>query len=213
MLLHSKKYAEFIQNKDYSPAKILFDYVLAIIGLVFLFPVLIVIATAVKIDSPGPVFYRARRTGLYGKYFYIYKFRSMVTGADRGPGTTSRNDPRVTRVGNLIRRYKLDELPQLINILKSEMSFVGPRPELPYYTDQYSVDEQIILMVKPGITDYSSMHFSNLNEVISDEDPDTCFEENILQDKNKLRIRYVLQRTFTGDIKLIFMTIILLFRR
>jgi lipopolysaccharide/colanic/teichoic acid biosynthesis glycosyltransferase len=132
----------------------------------------------------------------------------MVVGADKGAGTTSRNDPRVTAVGRFIRRYKLDELPQLLNVLVGDMSFVGPRPELPRYTDQYQGEELLILQVRPGITDYSSLKFSNLNDLIGDEDPDQAYEEKILAEKNRLRIQYVKDQSFWLDLSLILKTIL-----
>jgi lipopolysaccharide/colanic/teichoic acid biosynthesis glycosyltransferase len=132
----------------------------------------------------------------------------MYLGSEKMAGSTSRNDSRITTVGKFIRKYKIDELPQLINIFKGEMSFVGPRPELKKYTDQYKGDELLILKVKPGITDFSSIKFSNLNDLIDDDNPDSNFEKNILASKNILRIKYVKTATFFGDIKLIFLTIL-----
>jgi lipopolysaccharide/colanic/teichoic acid biosynthesis glycosyltransferase len=127
----------------------------------------------------------------------------MQVGAELGAGTTSRNDARITPVGRFIRRYKLDELPQLFNVLRGDMSFVGPRPELLRYTSQYVGDEKLILCVRPGITDLSSIQFSNLNTLIDDENPDRNFEERILPHKNRLRIKYVRERSFLLDFKLI----------
>jgi lipopolysaccharide/colanic/teichoic acid biosynthesis glycosyltransferase len=206
------KYIKWNYESFYEICKRGFDITIALIGLLLLFPMLIFISIAVKFTSPGPVFYRAFRTGYLGIPFRIFKFRSMVVGADQGPGTTSRNDPRITSVGKFLRKYKIDELPQLINVLLGDMSFVGPRPELPSYTKQYSGEELIILKVKPGITDYSSIKFSNLNDLISDDDPDQAFEVNFLREKNMLRIQYVKDRCFWLDIYLIIKTIARLFR-
>lgn len=187
----------------YEFSKRIMDISGALAGLFLLSPLFIAIALAIKTTSPGPVFYRGVRTGHNGRKFRIFKFRSMVVGADNGAGTTSRDDPRITPIGRLIRRKKLDELPQLLNVLRGEMSFVGPRPELPRYTSQYQGDELLILSVKPGITDYASLEFSNLNDLISDDDPDQAFESTVLAKKNKLRMQYVKDRSFGLDIKLI----------
>lgn len=191
----------------YETSKRVFDVALALSGLVLLSPILFGIAISVKASSPGPVFYRGVRAGRYGRTFRIFKFRSMVVGADLGAGTTSRADSRVTSVGRFLRRHKLDELPQLLNVLSGEMSLVGPRPELPRYTEQYRGDEALILTVRPGITDYSSLRFSNLNDLVSDDDPDSDFEANILPEKNALRVKYVRERGMWLDLKLIALTL------
>lgn len=200
------------RRKVYEFSKRFFDFFFAFTSLILLGPIMIGIAIIIKVSSPGPVLYRGLRTGLHGKPFYINKFRSMIVGADKGFDTTSKNDPRVTPVGQFLRKSKLDELPQIINVLRGEMSFVGPRPELPRYTNQYKGKERLILGVTPGITDYSSLHFSNLNELIEDDDPDNTFETKILMEKNLLRIKYVESRSFFGDIILILKTILRVFR-
>jgi len=192
----------------YEFAKRFTDILFSVLGILLLLPIFIIIAILVKTSSQGNIFYLGQRTGRYGKLFKIYKFRSMYLGSEEGPGTTSRNDPRITSIGFYLRKYKLDELPQLFNILKGEMSFVGPRPELKYYTDLYAGEEKIILSVQPGLTDFSSLYFSNLNDLIDDKDPDNAFEKNFLKNKNKLRIEYVKKRNYFLDIKLIFKTII-----
>jgi len=192
----------------YEFAKRFTDILFSVLGILLLLPIFIIIAILVKTSSQGNIFYLGQRTGRYGKLFKIYKFRSMYLGSEEGPGTTSRNDPRITSIGFYLRKYKLDELPQLFNILKGEMSFVGPRPELKYYTDLYAGEEKIILSVQPGLTDFSSLYFSNLNDLIDDKDPDKAFEKNFLKNKNKLRIEYVKKRNYFLDIKLIFKTII-----
>ncbi len=171
-------------------------------------------AIAIKLDSPGPVFYRGWRIGLDGKPFKIFKFRTMVVDAEKiGGGTTAVKDPRITRIGKFLRRYKLDELPQVLNVIKSDMSIVGPRPELAQYTGLYKGEELMILSVRPGITDYSSMKFSALDEIVGTGDADRVFEETVLARKNELRIRYVKEHTFFGDIKLILQTLCLIFRK
>jgi lipopolysaccharide/colanic/teichoic acid biosynthesis glycosyltransferase len=177
-------------------------------GIIFLSPILLFIAVSVKFTSEGTILYRGERSGLFGKSFNILKFRTMVMNADLGAGTTSRNDKRITYVGNILRRYKLDELPQLINVFFGDMSFVGPRPELQKYTNQYQGEEKLILSVRPGITDFSSVKFSNLNELIDDDNPDASFEKKILSEKNRLRLQYVNECNFWLDIKLIFHTIL-----
>jgi lipopolysaccharide/colanic/teichoic acid biosynthesis glycosyltransferase len=194
--------------------KQIFDCVACILSLPILVPIFIFIAITIKIDSAGPALYRGWRTGLYGEPFRIFKFRTMVINADKiGGGTTALKDPRITRVGGLLRKYKLDELPQVLNVIKGDMSLVGPRPELIQYTELYEGDELIILNVRPGITDYSSMKFSALDKVVGTGDADRVFEETVLPEKNKLRIKYVNERTFFKDIKLILQTLYLIFRK
>jgi lipopolysaccharide/colanic/teichoic acid biosynthesis glycosyltransferase len=196
------------KSLTYECSKKLFDIFLSIFAILMLSPFFIIIAITVKATSPGDVFYRGVRTGIHGKIFKIFKFRSMYTGSDKGPGTTSKADARITYVGAYLRKYKLDELPQLFNILFGDMSFVGPRPELKSYTDLYKGDEKLILTVRPGLTDFSSLYFSNLNELIDDKNPDRVFEKTILPKKNRLRIEYVKKRNFLLDLKLILKTFI-----
>jgi len=188
--------------------KRLFDICGAFIGIVLLSPLLIGISILVKLTSLGPILYRGVRIGWHGRPFRIFKFRSMLIDAEAGAGTTSRNDIRITSVGRFIRRYKLDELPQLFNVLIGDMSFVGPRPELSRYTSQYVGDEQLILCVRPGITDLSSIQFSNLDELIDDDDPDKAFKELILPEKNRLRVKYVRERSLQLDLILIVKTVL-----
>lgn len=189
-----------------------FDFTACLLSLPFLLPFFCIISIVTKLDSPGPVFYRGWRTGLGGKPFRIFKFRTMVVDAEKiGGGTTALKDPRITRIGNFLRRYKFDELPQVLNVIKGDMSIVGPRPELAQYTGLYRGEELIILSVRPGITDYCSMKFSALDEVVGAGDADRVFEETVLARKNELRIRYVKERTFFGDIKLILQTSGLIF--
>lgn len=196
-----------LDRPNYELAKRMFDCSVAALSLVLLSPLLVLIALCVRTSSPGGIFYRGVRTGRYGNPFRIWKFRSMMVGAEHGPGTTSRNDSRVTAVGRVIRKYKLDELPQLINILIGEMSFVGPRPELSRYTMSYSRNERMALAVRPGLTDYSSIQFLSLGTSIPDEDPDGSFEANVLKEKNRLRVRYVRERGFWVDLRLMLRTI------
>lgn len=185
------------------------DFILALSCLMILLPVYILVGIAIVIDTGRPVFYRAERGGYHAKSFKIYKFRSMVQNADQiGGGTTALNDQRITRVGKIIRKTKLDEIANLISILKGDMSFIGPRPELIKYTSQYKGTEKLILEVRPGITDYSSIEFINLDEIVgSCQDADANYEKYVLPKKNKLRIKYVADISLKTDIKLFFLTI------
>ena len=194
--------------------KRIFDLTACLVSLPFLLPFFAITAIAIKLETPGQVFYRGWRTGLGGRPFRIFKFRTMVVDAEKiGGGTTALKDPRITSIGKFLRRYKLDELPQVLNVIKGDMSIVGPRPELAQYTGLYKGEELIILSVRPGITDYSSIKFSDLDEVVGAGDADRVFEEIVLARKNELRIRYVKERTFFGDLKLILQTLCLIFRK
>ena len=192
-------------------AKRVFDIFFAILGIIFLSPVLLAIAIAVKITSPGSVFYRGTRTGRYGKPFRIYKFRSMIVDAETAGGTTTgQNDPRITSIGGILRKYKFDEFPQLFNVLFGDMSFVGPRPEVAEYTDNYTEEEQAILSVRPGVTDYSSLEFHDLQAVVGGEDPDENYRRNVLPEKLRLRMKYVREQSFWGDMRILGRTVLLL---
>lgn len=185
-------------------AKRLFDIVSSAVALLVLSPVLLVIAAGVKLTSPGPVFYRGIRTGRHGKPFRILKFRTMVVdAAEIGGPSTGQGDPRVTRFGAFLRRYKLDELPNLACVLGGQMSIVGPRPEVPQYTNLYQGDEKLILTVRPGITDLSSIRFIDLASHIGAENVDAAFETRVLPIKNRLRVQYVRERSFWTDMKII----------
>ncbi len=189
-------------------AKRIFDILVSVVGLIVLAPLLLLIAVVIKLDSTGPVFYRGVRSGLNGRPFRIYKFRTMVPNAEKLGGlSTAKDDPRVTRVGKFLRRYKLDELPQLINVLKGEMSIVGPRPEMPEYTGQYTGEEKLILTVRPGITDYASLEFIQLGEILGSDDVDRVYEERVRPIKNALRVKYVKERSFYVDILIILKTL------
>lgn len=175
------------------------DLVLALVGGLVLLPVLLLVAVLIKLDSKGPVLYRGTRTGRWNVPFTMYKFRTMAPGAERQGTTTAKNDPRVTRVGAFLRRLKLDEFPQLINVVLGHMSLVGPRPEVEEHTSLYSTEEQQILSVKPGITDYSSLRFINLGDELGEEGAHEVFVTRLRAEKNALRLRYVQERTFFGD--------------
>lgn len=188
--------------------KRLFDIIASGCGLLLLSPILILLAVWVKLDSKGPVFYKQVRVGKGNKDFYLFKFRSMRIGADKkGLITVGGHDPRVTRSGYYIRKYKLDELPQLINVFKGDMSLVGPRPEVRHYVNYWTPEQMHVLDVRPGITDPASIKFRNENELLEKaEDPEKYYIEVIMQEKIKLYLEYVDHASFWYDIKLIFQT-------
>ena len=171
------------------------------------------IALLVKTTTEGPVFYSALRGGYHNKAFNILKFRTMVIGADKYSSTTAFNDPRVTPVGRVLRRTKLDELPQLFNILKGEMSFVGPRPELLYYTTRYDKSQECILWVRPGVTDPSSIKLISLDEAVGHDDPEGTYERVILQEKNRMRVAYARNQCFSIDFIVFFKTLVCLAKK
>ncbi len=153
--------------------KRIFDLIAAFFALLFLWPVLLVVAILICLQSPGPVFYRGVRSGKGGVPFRIYKFRTMVVDAEKmGGPSTALNDPRLTKIGKFLRKYKIDELPQLFNVLKGEMSIVGPRPQVEKYTRLYNEEEKIILCVRPGLSDYASIEFINLDQLLGDDEVD-----------------------------------------
>jgi len=185
-----------------------FDIIFAALGLIILFPFFILIAFLIKLDSPGPVFYRGVRSGRHGEPFVIFKFRSMIPDTEKNGGdTTALHDSRITKIGAYLRKYKIDELPQLLNVLKGNMSIVGPRPELMFYIQQYNKEEMRILSLRPGITDLSSIEFISLDEQVGFENADKEYEENILSKKNSLRLQYIETQSFWLDIKIIYNTL------
>ncbi len=186
-----------------------FDLILSLLGLIVLAPVFAAVAVAIKIESAGPVFYRGVRAGRYGKAFRIFKFRTMVEDADRiGGPSSSADDPRITRVGDLLRRYKLDELPQLLNVVKGEMSLVGPRPEVLEEVLLYTEEEKRLLEVRPGITDWASIRFRNEGEILrGSADPHAVYREKIRPEKIRLGLEYVERRSFLTDCKIIVRTL------
>ena len=190
------------------------DITTSLIGLVGLSPFFFIVSVSIKLDSPGPVFYRGVRSGWHGKPFRIFKFRTMVPDAERlGGGTTALADARITQVGQVLRRYKLDELPQLFNVLKGEMSLVGPRPELPQYTRSYNEREKEILSVRPGITDFSSIEFYRLDRRVGAEDADERYEREVYPLKNELRLKYVREQSLLTDLRILGGTFLLIFKR
>lgn len=190
--------------------KRLFDIILSIIGLIILAPFFIIIALLIVLDSRGGVFYRQVRVGLNGKDFYLFKFRSMRTDADKKGLliTVGGRDSRITRMGYFIRKYKVDELPQLLNVLFGDMSLVGPRPEVRRYVDMYNEEQKKVLTVKPGITDYASIEYSNENELLGKAaDPEKVYIEEIMPAKLRLNLRYIAEQGLATDLKIIFKTI------
>ena len=188
--------------------KRLFDIVASGLGLIVLSPLFIILAIWIKLDSKGPVFYRQVRVGYKNKDFRIFKFRSMRVGADKGSLVTiGGHDPRVTRSGYFIRKFKFDELPQLINVFLGDMSLVGPRPEVRHYVDYWTPEQMHVLDVRPGITDPASIKYRNENELMEKaKDPEKYYIEVIMQEKIKLYLEYVEKHSFLYDIGLIFQT-------
>jgi lipopolysaccharide/colanic/teichoic acid biosynthesis glycosyltransferase len=188
--------------------KRLFDIAASFFGLLILSPFLIIAGILVKLDSPGPILYRATRVGRYGELFKLLKFRSMVVNADKvGPGVTGADDPRITRMGQFLRRTKLDELPQLINVLRGEMSIVGPRPEDPRYVALYTDEQRQVLNVRPGITSPASVEFRNEENLLTGDDWEMHYIEYILPAKLAVDLEYVRRPSIMRDIGIIFSTI------
>ena len=189
--------------------KRLFDLLLSSVGLILLSPIILVLALLIKLHDRGPVFYRGERVGRGDTIFRIYKFRSMVVNAEKtGVSSTTKEDPRVTPVGRFLRKTKLDELPQLINVLKGEMSIVGPRPEVKKFTDLYDDKEKVLLELQPGITDYASLWDINEAEVLAgSSDPDKDYMEKIRPEKIRLQLKYWRERSLWTDIKIVLLTI------
>lgn len=189
--------------------KRIFDLLVSVIMSVILLPLLMVLALGVKFSSKGPVFYMQERIGKNLQPFRIFKFRTMFVDADKkGLLTVGGRDPRVTSFGYFLRKYKLDELPQLFNVVFGEMSLVGPRPEVKRYVDMYSKEQLKVLEVKPGITDYASIEYSNENEILGKAaDPEKMYIDEIMPAKLKLNLKYVKEQSFLVDLKIIFSTI------
>lgn len=188
--------------------KRIFDIVMSGLGLICLSPLFLVLAVWIKSDSAGPVFYRQVRVGRGNKDFRLFKFRSMRPDSDKlGLITVGGHDPRVTRSGYYIRKYKLDEFPQLINVFVGDMSLVGPRPEVRKYVDLYTPEQLRVLNVRPGITSLASIRYRNENEILAKaDDPDKAYVEQIMPDKIAIDLEYVENASLTNDIKLIFKT-------
>jgi len=189
----------------------LFDVVVSVAALLFLSPLLLLIALAVKLSSAGFVFYRGERVGRQGRIFRILKFRTMHTDAS-GPSITRGNDARVTAVGQLLRRSKLDELPQLLNVLRGEMSVVGPRPEAPEYVALYTDAERRVLTVRPGLTSPASLRYRNEEALLAGDGWHERYVNEIMRDKLRDDLNYIDTRTFLGDLRLVVRTFLSLFR-
>ena len=185
------------------------DIVISGGALIVLWPVLFIVALAIKIDDPGPVFYRQVRVGRGGKEFRIFKFRTMVVDADKkGLAITVGKDNRITRMGAFLRKTKLDELAQLLNVFFGDMSFVGPRPEVPKYVNMYTPYQRQVLLVRPGITDYASIAYRNENDMLAGaEDPEKMYIDVIMPDKIELNMKYLREISPLADLRLIFGTI------
>ncbi len=193
--------------------KRLFDIFVSFTGLLLLLPLFFIIGLVVRLGSPGSVFYRQQRVGKKGQLFRIFKFRTMQPNSDsKGLLTVGGRDPRITRSGYFLRKYKLDELPQLLNVLIGDMSFVGPRPEVKKYVDLYTPQELQVLNVRPGITDYASLEYFSENELLAtSDDPETTYIQEIMPAKLKLNARYIEEAGLLTDVKIMGRTILKIF--
>jgi len=191
-----------------------FDIVVSFLILIFILPLLLIISLAVLFDSKGAVFYRQVRVGKNGKNFKILKFRTMFTNSDKkGLLTVGMNDSRITRSGYWLRKHKLDELPQLINVLVGDMSLVGPRPEVPKYVEMYTGEQRKVLLVRPGITDYASLKYRNENEILAkSKDPEKEYIEVIMPEKISINMQYIGEASLGADLKIIWLTIKVVFK-
>ena len=192
-----------------------FDLLFSFLGLLFLSPVLLLVATAVKLGDGGPVFYRQERVGQGGCRFRIWKIRTMRVNADKlGPSITKNGDARITPVGRVLRKWKLDELPQFINVLWGDMSFVGPRPEVPRYVALYSDEQLRVLALRPGITDLATLEFRNEEELLAKaEDPEKYYREYCIPRKIELNLQYAARASLLTDLRLICATVVAIIRR
>jgi lipopolysaccharide/colanic/teichoic acid biosynthesis glycosyltransferase len=186
-----------------------FDVFFSAIGLIILSPLFLVLAVWIKIDSNGPVFYKQSRVGKDNHDFYLYKFRTMVMNADKkGLITIGGRDPRITRLGYYLRKYKIDELPQLMNVLRGDMSLVGPRPEVRQYVEKYNSQQRQILSVKPGITDYASIQYIDENELLAQSnDPEETYIQVVLPEKVAYNMKYINNQSIKEYFKILFLTI------
>lgn len=186
------------------------DFILSLIGIIVLSPIFIIVSIAIKLDSKGKILFLQKRVGRYGKEFNIYKFRTMVSDAERlGKQITVGNDNRITKVGAFLRKYKIDELPQLFNVLKGDMSLVGPRPEVPKYVKLYSDEQKKVLNVRPGITDMASLRYKDENEILGKVDnPEEYYINVIMKDKLKLNLEYIEKSNIFFDLYLIIKTVL-----
>lgn len=195
--------------------KRLFDTIFSFVWLLSLSPIFILIAGLIKRGDGGPVFYQGVRVGKNGMTFRMFKFRTMVMNADKiGGSSTADDDPRITVAGKFLRKYKLDELPQLINVLRGEMSIVGPRPEVPFYVNMFTPEEKLTLSVKPGITDWASLWNSDEGSILAGSlDPEKTYMEKIRPEKIRLQLKYVKEHNLWIDSKIIYQTILKILKR
>lgn len=208
-------YYEYLNSKKVNLIfKRIFDFVFALLLLIILSPIFLILSIAIKIDSPGPVFFRQVRVTQYGKKFRIFKFRTMVIDAEKlGAQVTSDEDPRVTRVGNFIRKIRLDEIPQLINVLFGTMTFVGTRPEVPKYVEQYSEEMLATLLLPAGVTSEASVYFKNEAKLLENSDNiEKTYIEEVLPQKMKYNIQYLKNFNIWHDLKVLFFTIFNIFK-
>jgi len=194
--------------------KRLFDLFFSLIGVIVLSPLLLIIAILIKISSPGPVFYRGLRAGKNFKPFKIFKFRTMKAEAEKlGGPSTAGDDPRLTRIGKFLKKWKIDELPQLLNVIKGEISLVGPRPEVLEYAKLYQGEEKIVYTIKPGITDFASLWDVHEEEILKGSpDPEKTYLEKIRPEKVKLQMKYLKETSLYTDIKIIWRTLLKLIK-
>ncbi len=197
-------------SRRYLLMKRLFDLICSVLGLILLSPAFLFIAIWIKLDSKGPVFFRQQRVGKGGEVFSIYKFRTMRVDAERcGKQITLANDSRITTCGAALRKYKLDELPQLVNIIKGEMSLVGPRPEVPAYVRLYNEEQKKVYSVQPGLTDEASIKYRNENELLhSTEDSERIYVEQIMPDKLRINLQYIESASMGKDLEIIMKTLL-----
>lgn len=190
--------------------KRMFDFLVSLLGIIILSPIFIIVSIAIKLDSKGSILFLQKRVGRYGKEFNIYKFRTMVTNAEKlGKQITVGNDSRITKVGAFLRKTKIDELPQLFNVLKGDMSLVGPRPEVPKYVALYDEEQRNVLNVRPGITDMASLRYKDENDILGEVDnPEEYYINVIMKDKLSLNLEYIQKSNVFFDIYLIVKTII-----
>jgi lipopolysaccharide/colanic/teichoic acid biosynthesis glycosyltransferase len=195
--------------------KRLFDIAFSSLSILVLSPLFIVIALSIRVSSPGPIFYRGMRVGLYGKNFRMFKFRTMTVDADKiGGPSTADVDPRITGIGSFLRKYKLDELPQLINVLRGDMSFVGPRPEVQHYVNMFTEEEKAILSVSPGITDWATLWNTDEGGVLAGcTDPEQTYLEKIRPEKIRLQLEYVRRQSLWIDLTILSQTLVALIFR
>ena len=197
-------------NKLNQAVKRIFDFLLSLFGIIILSPIFIIVSIAIKLDSKGSILFLQKRVGRYGKEFNIYKFRTMVTDAEKlGKQITVGKDNRITKVGAFLRKFKIDELPQLLNVLKGDMSLVGPRPEVPKYVALYNEEQRKVLDIRPGITDMASLRYKDENDILGKVDnPEEYYINVIMKDKLNLNLEYIEKSNVFFDIYLILKTII-----